>query len=268
MSFDGCWAKVKRAGEHRDALNAEIVSAFTERDHLPRVGTRYEEETGDHVLYVSYMPDLSALIERASILFGDSVHNLRCALDHVVFELAMAHKKGQIEHPRRLAFPITDSENNWKQEERRLTEVSPEARALIKWYQPFEALARAGQPPGTPTLLGYIRDLDDWDKHRLLTPVTVPGASLADPQPDAMAIWTAAAMASLVDPSAYELKAVELGTIFARTTFPDSVRLMDMDMAGFLAPQLNLLEGQFEVIKMLDTMASRVIEIIRKVAPE
>jgi hypothetical protein len=264
MSFDGCLAKVKRAREHRDALKSETSAVFAERDNLPRVGTKYEEETRDHVLYVSYMPDLSALIERASLLFGDSIHNLRSALDHLVYALALAHKDGRIEQPRRLAFPITDNEDNWRREVYRLSEISPEDRAIIEWYQPYNAVSRAGQPVGSLTLLGYLRDLDDWDKHRLLAPVIVPGSGLQNPEPQAMAIWTPSAFASLTDPSAYEIKPVELGTIVARTKFPDGIRLADMDMAGYLAPMLNLLPGQFEIIEILDTLSSRVSEIIRR----
>jgi hypothetical protein len=266
MSFRGAWAKIERASEHRDALKTEISAAFAERNKLPRVGTKYEEETGDHVVYVSYMPDLSALIERVSLLFGDSIHNLRSALDHLVYTLALIHKKGEIEHPRRLAFPITDSEDTWRREVYRLSQVSAEDRAIIEWYQPYNAVARAGRPTGSPTLLGYLRDLDDWDKHRLLTPVVVPGSGLQNPDPQALAIWAPSAFASLSDPSAYEIRPVELGTILARAKFPDGMRLANMDMAGYLAPMLNLLPGQFEVGEMLDTLLGRVREIIERCA--
>jgi len=262
MSFDGCLAKVKRAKEHRDALKSEISAVFAERNNLPRVGTKYEEETGDHVLYVSYMPDLSALIERASLLFGDSIHNLRSALDQLVYALALVHKNGKIDQPRRLAFPITDSEDNWGREVYRLSEISPEDRAIIEWYQPYNALARAGQPVGGLTLLGYLRDLDDCDKHRLLTPVVVPGSGLQNPEPQALAIWTPSAFASLTDPSAYEIKPVELGTTVVHAKFLDGIRLADMDMAGYLAPMLNVLNGQVEIVELLDRLSGRVSEII------
>jgi hypothetical protein len=262
MSFDGCLVKVKRAKEHRDALKSEIGAVFAELNNLPRVGTKYEEETGDYILYVSYMPDLSALIERASLLFGDGIHNLRSALDHLVYTLALVHKNGKIEDPRRLAFPITDSEKDWRGQVYRLKEISAEDRTIIEWYQPYNALARGGQPVGSPTLLGYLRDLDDWDKHRLLTPVVVPGSGLRNPHPQALAIWAPNAFASLTVPSAYEIKSVELGTILSRAKFPDRIRLADMDMAGYLAPMLNVLDGQFEIAEVLDTLSGRVSEII------
>jgi len=264
MTFRSAWAKIERAGEHRDALKAEISAAFAERDNLPRVGTKYEEETGDHVVYVSYMPDLSALIERASLLFGDSIHNFRSALDHLVYALALIHKNGEIEHPRRPAFPITDSEDDWRRKVRRLCEVSTEDRAIIKWYQPYNAVARAGRPIGSPTVLGYLRDLDDWDKHRFLMRVVVPSSGLQNPHPQAMAIWTPSAFASLADPGAYEIRPVELGTVLARAKFPDGVRLVNMDMAGYLAPMLNVPIGQFEVGEMLDTISGRLREIIER----
>ena len=266
MSFGGAWAKIKRASEYRDALKSEISAVFAELNNLPRVGTRYEEETGDHVVYVSHMPNLSALIERVSLMFGDSIHNLRSALDHLVYAMAFVHRNGEIEQPRRLAFPITDSEDKWRGEVHRLIEISAEDRAIIEWYQPYNAVARAGRPAGSPTLLGYLRDLDDWDKHRLLTPVVVPGSGLLNPDPQALAIWMPSAFASLSDPSAYEIKPVELGTILARARFPHGVRLTDMDVAGYLAPALNVSSGQFEVGELLDALSGRVSEIAERCA--
>ena len=259
MSFEGVRAKIQRAREHR-ALKAEITTTFAKRDNLPRVGTKYDEQTCEHVVYVSYMPDLSGIVERASLQFGDSVHNLRSALDHLVFDLALRFKKGEVKNPRRLAFPITDTESLWERERSRVADLSPDDAAVIKWYQPYEAVARANRPPNTPTLLGLLRDFDDWDKHRLLTPVAVPGAGLQDPHPQALAIWMPVAFAHLV--GAYKIEPVELGTIIARTQFPDHVRLMDMDMAGYLAPRLNITEGQVELIGVLDALADRVNEII------
>ncbi|MEX2598510.1 MAG: hypothetical protein WD533_02530, partial [Dehalococcoidia bacterium] len=262
------WAKVERAREHRDLLNSEIIAAFREPEQRPWVGTKYEEETGDHVVYVTRMPDLSGLVRRASLLFGDSIHNLRSALDHTVYELALLNSDGEIENPRRLAFPITDSEKLWKSEAYRLRELTPDDAAVVQWYQPYEALLRAGQPPGARTLLGMLRDLDDWDKHRLLTTVAVPDAGLADPHPQAMAIWTAHAFTLLSQPGALPLIPVELGTVLARTKFPDGVRLVDMDMAGYVAGRIHLADGNRDVIEVLDGLAERVTEIVRRFAPE
>ncbi|MEX2228363.1 MAG: hypothetical protein WEB13_01875 [Dehalococcoidia bacterium] len=267
MPFEGAWAKVKRAREHRDTLHAEILATFAEPDQRPRVGTKYEQETGDHVVYVTYMPDLSVLVERASLLFGDAIHNLRSALDHTVFELALINKHGQIKHPRRLAFPITDSDEFWKREAYRLGELSPDDAAVIKWYQPYEALARAGQPLGARTQLGMIRDLDDWDKHRLLTTVAVPDAGIANPHPQAMAIWMQFAFARVNESGPIPLVVVELGTVIARTKFDDGIRLVDMDMAGYVAGRIHLANGNLDVIEVIDTLSTRVTEIIRRFDP-
>lgn len=266
MAFESAWAKLDRATEHRDGLDREINAFFEERSRVPRLGTKYEEESGDHVLYVTFMPDLGPLLQRSSLLFGDAVHNLRSALDHVAFEAASIHQWGDIQHPRRIAFPITDDADRWKREcNYRLSELHPDDVAAIRWYQPYEALIRAGQPSGARTLLGLLRDLDDWDKHRLLTAVAVPGAGLVDPHPQAMAIFMPTVLGLLAGPDPIPYVPVELGAVIARARLPDGVRLPDMEMAAHLSGRIHLVDGNVEVIETIDTIWSRVVEIIRKV---
>ena len=233
---------VRRAKEHRDAIDNDLRATFDVLDNLPRVGTKYEPESGDHVLYVTHVPHVGDLLERTSLRFGDAVHNLRSALDHCVFDLALRYTNGNVQRPRQIEFPITDSSDLWNQRLYRLSEVDPTDVAVLKWYQPYEALARAGQPVGSRTQLGMLRDLDDWDKHRLLTAVAVPDAGLTNPHPQALAIWMPMFMERVASSDPIPLTEIELGTVLARAQFPDSVRLMDMEMAGYVAGAVHIIE--------------------------
>ncbi|MEZ4554045.1 MAG: hypothetical protein R3B59_09060 [Dehalococcoidia bacterium] len=263
--FDGVWAKVKRSREHRDCLDSLIRTTFEERDNLPRVGTKYDEGTGDHVVYVSHMPDLGDLIERASLLLGDSIHNLRSSLDHLAYALADKFTRGNIKNPHRIEFPITDSDELWQKRLWRLSEVDPDDVAVIKSYQPYEAVSRAGQPQGSRTRLGMLRDLDDWDKHRLLTPVMIPGAGLQNAHPQALAIWMPSAFAMIN--STQRFPPVRLNTVIARARFPDNVRLSDMEMAGYLAARLEVRDFDADPVELIDAITERVAEIIGRFSP-
>src|ERR1039458_556639 len=58
------------------------------------------------VLHVAEIPSL----QDWTLIIGDCVHNLRSALDHLVYAIAM-HESGQNPPPKedRLAFPIVDN---------------------------------------------------------------------------------------------------------------------------------------------------------------
>jgi hypothetical protein len=75
--------KTARALEHLEALGAELQLFCAGK---PYSITRFDDiETGRHIIKVR-MKDVS---DRTAILAGDCVHNLRCALDHAVFSLAV-----------------------------------------------------------------------------------------------------------------------------------------------------------------------------------
>ncbi len=188
MAFESSWAKFARAERHREELNWFITETFKIKENVPTVGTQYEVETGDHVVYVSGLPDYTDVFREVSLILGDCVHNLRSALDHVVYELAFQKTKGEIKNPRALYWPISDDIDDWRaQRDRKLREIAPKHRTTIERHQRHIRLD--GHPEGTRDVFALLRDLDDFDTHRFLTTVLIPSSGLQDPHPQVMGIW-------------------------------------------------------------------------------
>jgi hypothetical protein len=94
---------------------------------------------------------------------GDCVHNLRCAVDFIAWELA-----GADPIDRETMFPIFDDRQKFKRNgEWRIRNVPSAPRALIEQMQPYNA----SHPRETG--LWAIEYFDAADKHRLLT-LTAP----------------------------------------------------------------------------------------------
>jgi hypothetical protein len=94
---------------------------------------------------------------------GDCIHNLRSALDHIVYELS-CHAVGQ--HVADTAFPILANPLRWKSiSGQQLRAVPAAARKRIEELQPFQGLdARYW----TRERLLQVHELDIADKHRNL----------------------------------------------------------------------------------------------------
>jgi hypothetical protein len=118
--------------------------------------TRWSE-----VLKVTKKPDF----ERWSLIAGECFHNLRSALDHLVYAVAV-HEIDSAVLPtvvKKFAFPITDDSADFKSKFWRIAPLSAAVRTEIEALQPYN------RPHNIlPPLLGVLRDFDDIDKHRLL----------------------------------------------------------------------------------------------------
>jgi hypothetical protein len=102
------------------------------------------------------------LLDEWALLFGDAVHNLRSALDSLVWELA--HFDGrEPRNPKGLYFPIITDEVNWPRAARMLESCPAEVIERIRLMQPF--LIQDAGPSG----LEVLGDLSNQDKHR--TPI-------------------------------------------------------------------------------------------------
>jgi hypothetical protein len=179
--------KLKRAGEHIEALKVEIdgwlgTDAYT-------IGSEIDPETGDTVrrAQVKRPPP-----PQLSLLIGDAVQNLRSALDHTVYFLAernLGTLTPEIEGA--LMFPIVGCENSKGEladgsqifagavRKGQLKGVPDPARTFIENEQPYHWGTEDG---------GYryhwlwvLHNLNRIDKHRRLAVTTawldLPGVS-------------------------------------------------------------------------------------------
>ncbi len=168
--FDSIEAKIDRAGEHIDALNREIRE-WAEGDPYS-IEAEPKGQSTHHRIYVRLhrVPD----VRRWGLLSGDAVHNMRSALDHLVYTMAI-RVSGQDPPPdfNRLQFVILDDPTHWAGQLWHLKPLSDEMRALMESIQPYKAtpLERVQYD-----LLRWLRELDDADKHRAIRPVFIAPA--------------------------------------------------------------------------------------------
>jgi hypothetical protein len=146
--------KTARALEHLEALGAELQLFY---EGKPYSITRFDDvETGRHLITVR-MKDVS---DRTAILAGDCVHNLRCALDHTVFSLAV-YATGAIPGSR-LQWPILENSND-KTLKQQTAGLPSGAVAIIESLQPYH-MGAADAFKRSP--LWQLHKLDIIDKHR------------------------------------------------------------------------------------------------------
>ncbi|MCL4243281.1 MAG: hypothetical protein KJ048_18170 [Dehalococcoidia bacterium] len=163
------WLKVKRAQKH--LVDAKIQARLY-ADSQPYVFERLPTRQGDrqirHRLRITAEPD-----PMLALIYGDFVHNLRSALDHV-FVACVPKKLRSVS----TSFPMTyddlfargadgefvskdaDARENY---ERALRGLRPEARAVVEFCQAHRYGADASL-----WILGALTRGDNADKHRQL----------------------------------------------------------------------------------------------------
>lgn len=113
-------------------------------------------------------PDL----QKWSVVVGEIVHNLRSALDNLIYSLAV-EASGQDPPPgaNQLQFPICKTEESYKQQlaKGRVAPLDISTQTLVKELQPFASVANWG--------LAVVQHLNNSDKHRKLTVHAVRPAS-------------------------------------------------------------------------------------------
>lgn len=265
--LDGCWAKVERSKEHIDALDQYLRTTFGVEANRPRLGIKFDKQVGEYkeyVIYASYVPDFSVIFTRIGVILGDLAHNLRSALDYLTWQLALSYTHGSIKHPTRVQFPIADTDVLFREEAKdHLREVDPAHHAIIERFQPYKGIAEGltvAAPIGGPVKpyhsFAVMRDLSDLDKHRLLNPVIVPTNSLSG---EAKGL----AMLALTQPSHFEIevKPIKLGAPIVRVILAPDIPVREMEMAGYIIPQVTLPEG-WPVLQVVEKMAALVVKML------
>jgi hypothetical protein len=112
--------------------------------------------------------------DEIALAAGDCIHNLRSALDHIVYELSCHHRQQQ--HVGGTAFPVLTDPTNWDERDgkgklrtssglHKLRAVPELALKRIELHQPYHGL----EPMfWTRERLLHVHQLDIADKHRNL----------------------------------------------------------------------------------------------------
>lgn len=176
--FDGALAKVARAEQHLDEVD-RLGKAWAETVSYE---LRLELGGPNELVGRLFNPGNTTPPRRLALAFGDVVHNLRSALDHLVFELAVAGgASGE-----RSEYPIVEDESLYRRHvDRALAGVSAADQARIESTQPYHLRdgdqwrrpADRDDPLVRNAILRLVRRLDNQDKHRLILEGVAEGAA-------------------------------------------------------------------------------------------
>jgi hypothetical protein len=161
-SLAGARNKIDRAKKHFDEVYAAVEKALSAEDKANLIPP-YEYKPDRQELIVT-SPKAGPVDPALPLAIGDCIHNLRSALDHIAFQLAVVNGKGK-EAEALIAFPVCLTEKEFKRTTERKVEpfIDRDALAAIKQLQPYYA-----GNAGDKDILWVLSQLDIIDKHRLL----------------------------------------------------------------------------------------------------
>jgi hypothetical protein len=161
LNLDSVGAKLERAYEHGRLLDQELDAWLKDTPYI--LSHKVSRDQLRHSVIVSILkpPPLT----RWALLLGDAVHNMRSALDHLVYAISIHElKTDPPPNEGRCAFLINDTRDDFRSKHWRIRELSQGVREAIESVQPYNRKQHATMPP----LLAVLRDFDDADKHRLI----------------------------------------------------------------------------------------------------
>jgi hypothetical protein len=166
LNLTGATEKLDRAAEHVRSLVGE-VDAFQNDNPLT---TFAEFEAGHDFLVKVRVPRTPDL--RWGVMLGDTVHNLRSALDHAAWELVQRNVRAGFKpaltqrQERSIQYPIADDRAKFN-DAAIMCFLTTRQTALLRKYQPY----RRPWPEATP--LSELAWLDNIDKHRIIHPAHI-----------------------------------------------------------------------------------------------
>ncbi len=168
----GMWRKLHRAKVHVDMLR-EAVRDPTNGD--PRSIDLVRRFDPDEKAVIAYAERVPKILDCYGVVVGDAIHNLRCALDHLWWQLAISHLRREPtrDEAKDIQFPIlSDSkyldDSKWLAH-RFMQHVSRSAAMEAKAIQPFMEPRR--DEPDTVDALEALANLSNTDKHRVVNVV-------------------------------------------------------------------------------------------------
>lgn len=154
--LDGCAAKVARADQSISELNAEI-DAFLSKEPLAIV--REDDPQKGQIVWRAKV--VRSIPREWSVRIGEIVHDLRSALDHMVWQLVLANGESP---DGKTEFPVFWDAGRYRADSpRKVRGMSQEARAQIERLQPYHAAHRFEDHA-----LYVVHKLNLTDKHQLL----------------------------------------------------------------------------------------------------
>jgi hypothetical protein len=160
--YSSMWARLRRADELLNRIEAEVGAFLKTGAYKVTVHPNQDHTCYTGIIEVKNPPD----IERWSLMFGDLIHNLRCALDNMVWAIAVHYDPAlATSDDRVLAYPIWDKPPNSNDRGKIKALKCERVRKAIEFMQPHNR-PDSSYSPYHP--LSILRDLDNSNKHKLL----------------------------------------------------------------------------------------------------
>ena len=155
-------SKINRALDLFEGINNE----YAEWKNLTpyKTITECNDERTTFILGVKFT--LEPPVTKWSLIIGEILFNLRCALDHLVYNLAVSDSQINPPHnEKKLMFPVSEKEVDFEKSVKRglLRGLNQENIDFIKSVQPFNSSIDTNLHP-----LAVLSKLNNIDKHRYL----------------------------------------------------------------------------------------------------
>lgn len=149
--------RIDRAHHHLRTLESE-VEGWVRREPYTCID-ECDVHTGEHVTRIE---DIEPAPTEFSLIIGDCLHNLRAALDNLVYELAVKKYGGEplpSEVEQNVMFPIFLREEGYRSRgTERISAIDERAQTVIEGLQPYH---------GASDYLWILHELACIDRHRL-----------------------------------------------------------------------------------------------------
>jgi hypothetical protein len=165
LDLTGVNAKLSRAKDHIRTVKGEVISWQDSSPYSITKETNADFTRWALVIRLLKPADLLRLnLLRWTLIIGDAINNLRSALDHLIYAIAV-YESGSNPPPdeKRLAFPICDTFGEFKDAAKRIKSLTADVRTAVESVQPYNRTH-----PMLPALLAILRDFNNTDKHKLL----------------------------------------------------------------------------------------------------
>lgn len=154
----GIRLKIERAKEHIRSLDVAIQQFIASNPYTLGAKPHHIAAIHHTTLYIAAVKPVP---EHLPLIVGDAIHNLRSALDHIIWQLV---EVGGGTPNRDTYFPISESAQQYKSAigKGEIQKIASDAREIIQSVQPYVTFDQT---------LWLIHQLDIVDKHRLLLTV-------------------------------------------------------------------------------------------------
>ncbi len=174
LDLGGPRAKLRRAKEHVDTLRAKIGLAGHPDPRVIPLRRKYEPEYGAVVYRIERVIQVG---DDWGLIVGDAVQNMRSALDHLAWALAVRHFGG-VEPTddkiiRDIQFPILSKADDWPTH-RFLRHMDLADVDKLERYQPFKYtsagrfILKLQRPGAIVCPLEELAAMSNSDKHRVI----------------------------------------------------------------------------------------------------